>query len=49
MNSGILVELKTENGIRNLSVDRGIGLRELAEKYHNGEGERGCKSRIPRP
>ena len=39
MNSGILVELKTENGIRNLSVDRGIGLRELAEKYHNGEGE----------
>ncbi len=38
MNSGILVELKTENGIRNLSVDRGIGLRELAEKYHYGEG-----------
>lgn len=37
MNSGILVELKTENGIRNLSVNRGISLKELAAEYYAEE------------
>ena len=37
MNSGILVELKTEDGIRNLSVNRGISLKALAEEYYTEE------------
>ena len=39
MNSGMLVELKTEGGIRNLSVDRGISLQQLADEYRSKENE----------
>ena len=40
MNKGILVELKTEKGIRNLSVDRGTTLREVAKTYYIDKNER---------
>ena len=39
MNSGILIELKTEDGIRNLSVNRGISLKELAAENRTEENE----------
>ena len=39
MNSGILVELKTKDGIRNLSVARGISLKALAAEYYTKENE----------
>ena len=40
MNKGILVELKTEKRIRNLSVDRGTTLREVAKTYYIDKNER---------
>ena len=38
MNSGILVEWKTEQGIQNLPVKRGISLRELADDLEKRNG-----------